>query len=294
MSSFAGEAAGHFATRLVRSSALTLESHPPALNDRRPMVGQMGFGDVISSQPPMLVETDYGPIGKGASLSHSVRCENGSEYLLKGPAYTPTHPLCAANELIVARIARQLGLPLLDFGVAQDGGELFFASQYMASGTFSPQITRDLLAQCANRDRIYPIAVLDAWVVNEDRHHENLIVREPTRGGDRLLLLNDHDRALVKPGETSGALNGKIDSPVAGCYRLDFLREAIVDKTRFESALVSVESMSDEMLAAIVASVPTALLPSADSRNYTAFLPARRARLRTLFSADTTTFPNLT
>ena len=35
------------------------------------------------------VMDDYGPIGVGASLAHHVLAENGTEYIIKGPEFTP-------------------------------------------------------------------------------------------------------------------------------------------------------------------------------------------------------------
>jgi len=142
----------------------------------------------------MRVLDDLGAIGRGASAAHYVLAENGIEYIIKGPSFTPQHPYVAANELLAALIARQLGLPILDFAVVQMGQDLFFASAFMQGGTFHPQIRTDLFDRCENKERVYGMLVFDAWICNIDRHDGNLLVRTTRRGGQEhtTLLLNDH------------------------------------------------------------------------------------------------------
>lgn len=256
---------------------------------------QTSFGDLVSQQPPLRVITDYGEIGKGASKAHTVRCENGAEYLTKGPTYVPDHPMVAANELICVRLARQMGLPVLDFDVAELNGELFFASRRMVAGTFHPQIDPALLARCVNRDRVYDVVVFDAWVCNRDRHHENLVVRQPkpTPGGE-LLLLNDHSHCPVYPPALVADLPSLVPSPISAySAHLAFVRDAITDLALLDVALTSAESISDAMINAIVAAVPERLLPVPDRVYYTTLLNGRRPLLRTLFASESHIFPNL-
>lgn len=147
---------------------------------------------------------DYGPIttGFGASAPHYAAMENGSEYLIKGASLTPAEPHVAANELISALLANRLGLPLLDFGVAEDRRKrTFFASDYLSKGQFHPSLTESLLDACVNRERVYDIVVFDIWLRNTDRHGGNFLVRDE-KGGGHLLLLNDHSRCLAQPSES--------------------------------------------------------------------------------------------
>ena len=99
------------------------------------------------------VVEDYGPIGRGASKAHYVLAENGSNYIVKGPTLTPEHPYVAANEIITASLAEQLGLPVLDSRIALLGDTFVFASAYMSEGTFYPDTTESLFNMCSNRDR---------------------------------------------------------------------------------------------------------------------------------------------
>lgn len=84
----------------------------------------LGSGDV----PMLHVVDDYGEVGQGASRAHYVLAENGNEYIIKGPALTPNHQFVAANELVAARIAGALGLPLLEFCVVELSGKLYFGA----------------------------------------------------------------------------------------------------------------------------------------------------------------------
>lgn len=253
---------------------------------------QMAFGDFLAEEPPLIVVDDYGPIGRGASAAHSVRCKNGSEYLLKGPAYSPNHPYVAANELIAVRLGRHIGLPVLDHAVAQTGTDLFFASQLMTTGTYAPAITEALLASCSNRDRVHGIAVFDVWLCNVDRHHENLVVRQ-RRGGVDLLLLNDHSHLLVQPGSTPTDLAALVASPARPYFRLDFVREALDSHRLLDEALTAAEGLPDDAIRAIVESVPEPLLSTADRNGYEDLLIARRPLIRSLIAADPDLFPNL-
>ena len=92
------------------------------------------------------VWTDYGQVGRGASLAHYVLAENGSEYIMKGPTYTPDHHYVAANEIIAGQIIRMLGLPLLDCCVLEMSGVLYFGSAWISRVSESyPAITDALL-----------------------------------------------------------------------------------------------------------------------------------------------------
>jgi hypothetical protein len=245
------------------------------------------------------VWTDYGPVGKGASAAHYVLAENGNEYIMKGPTLSPTNPYVAANELVTARLAQALGLPLLDCCVLEMQGTLFFGSSWMDKGTFYPAITKDLLDKCANQSRVYDVVVLDAWLCNKDRHAENLTVRkragQATSPEMHLLLLNDHSHALVEPPITADKLQDRLDTAPANYVRLDFVAGAITASASLGAAITAVASVSDDTVREVVASVPDVFLPSAsDRKSIVEFLARRRDRLRPLFEAGRASFPNLT
>jgi hypothetical protein len=244
---------------------------------------------------PLAVWDDYGRVGKGASEAHYILAENGSEYIIKGPSLAPAHPTVAGNEWIAARLASAVGLPLLDYRVVTMHDELFFASSWMPPGTFYPAITEELFNRCENRERAYDLVVFDSWLINSDRHSENLPVRHIARGDRHLLLLNDHSHLLVSPSgpREVGDLMGRLDSPPRTYVTLAFIRDSITDPARINEALDRVERVSDADTRAVVASTPPELLANDARAVYADFLVERKHRLRGLFENHATDFPNL-
>ncbi len=240
------------------------------------------------------VVTDYGEVGAGASRAHYVLAENGTEYIIKGPAFVPEHPTVAGNEWVAANLARQLGLPLLDFQIVTMADDVFFASLWMDKGTFAAGIDAELFGRCANRDRIYDVVVLDSWLYNQDRHNENLVVRLPRRPGDpHLLIPNDHSHLLICPGNprTPEGLLGVLDAGPS--VSLQFVRESIVDEGRLDRALQAVEAVPEDTIRQIVRTTPESLLPPPYRDAYETFLVARQGRLRGVMEGRRATFPRL-
>jgi hypothetical protein len=262
------------------------------------MTQQSSFGYEFMGQPrrPLRVVDDHGPVGQGASAARHVLAENGSEYIIKGPSLTPGHRYVAANEYIAACLADTLGLPILDYRIVVMKGELFFASSWMAKGSFYSGTTEDLFDLCSNRDKVYDLVVFDVWICNVDRHAGNLLVRRlQGRGGNErhLLLLNDHSHCLVIPGETPSHLANKLDSPPQQYVILDFVRNAIKDAARLSSALDTVRALDSNTLKSTVQSVPDAFLRDEEKGAYEDFLLARKDRLRTIFMNGLNCFSRL-
>jgi len=240
------------------------------------------------------VVDDYGAVGQGASNAHWVLVENGSEYITKGPSYTPNHPHVAANEIIAASLAEQLGLPLLDHRVVSLGASQYFASSWMIGPSFYPAITAQLLADCVNQDRIYDLVALDIWIANGDRHAGNLVARKPQKGnGLPLLLLNDHSHCLVLPNESGAALAARVNSAPMPYVALDFVRTAITDPAALRAAFDAIEGVTTAAIDDAVRSVPPTLMPTGDDRLYRDFLLHRQAAARQVTRANIAMFPNI-
>jgi hypothetical protein len=62
----------------------------------------------MAKTPAQLVMDDYGEIGHGASKAHTIAAENGEEFIIKGPSFTPEHPTVVANEWSAAQLAEAL------------------------------------------------------------------------------------------------------------------------------------------------------------------------------------------
>jgi hypothetical protein len=249
------------------------------------------------AQPLSIIE-DYGALGKGASQAHYVRAENGSEYIAKGRQFSPDHPYVGLTELVTSSLADRVGLPTLDFRVLDMGGELFFGSAWMTTGSFAPAITEALLDQCLNRDRIYDIAAFDVWICNIDRHQENLVVRENRQAAtgvmQRTLLLNDHSHCFVRPHETPSILPNRISEPLRPDFvRLDFLRDRIRDPRLLGRAIGIMEALPDGTIEAMLGSVPDAFATTVERGLVRDFLIDRKNRLRSIFVSGRNLFPNL-
>jgi hypothetical protein len=89
-------------------------------------------------------------------------------------------------------------------------------------------------------------------------------------------------------------LSSLIASPISAySAHLAFIREAIIEPTLLDEALSMAESVTDDMVVAIVAAVPDPLLPVAERGHFTNLLNSRRPLLRSLFKAESHIFPNL-
>lgn len=242
--------------------------------------------------PTFPVWDDYGAIGVGASRAHYVLAENGNEYIIKGPTFTPDHQYVAANELVAARIAGTLGLPVLDHAIIQMGGRFFFGGSWMQKPTFYPNTTSDLFLKCGNKDRIYDVLVFDVLVCNVDRHSGNLLVRR-TKDNRHLLLMNDHSHCLVLPGESPSVLAGRVAAPCSPYLGPSYAREAITDPARLRQAIELLTSLEDDAILKMVQSMPDEFLSQSERTLYSTFLCNRRDRLGSLVSSSLTSFPRL-
>ena len=241
------------------------------------------------------IDTRYGG-GIGTSNATHILADDGREYLIKGPSLSPGHQYGAVNEFVAASLARELGLPVLDFDVVEDEGDYFFGSSWMPSGTFSPAVTENAFLRCRNLEQVYELVSLDIWLCNIDRHDENLIVRE-TRGPGGIGVawtVNDHDRCLIRPGETPADLLGKVGwDSFRNFVRLSFVRDAIREAHRLSAALGRVEAVSDLFLLTVVGSLPPELLPVDGRVHVEQFLRDRRDGLRNLVRIGRRFFGNL-
>ncbi len=243
------------------------------------------------------IHTDYGPIGRGASQARVVLATNGTEYLVKGPCFTPDHPFVAVNEFIAASLAQHLGLPILDWRVIEINGHLCFGSIYLQEESFYSHATAELFGRCVNRECVYDMVVFDAWICNGDRHAENLLVRivKPRNAQDsqHFLILNDHSHALVPPGVGCEVLTSKVWDPVCNAVSLDFVATAIRSSAHLDQALSRIEAFTDGMIDATLAALPGRLWPDPQCRSIVRdFLCQRRNHLRSLFR-HAQCFPNL-
>jgi hypothetical protein len=245
----------------------------------------------FASVPRLKVWDDYGRVQGGVTDAHYVLAENGEEYIVKGPSLNAGLFYAAANELVTAQLAELLGLPLLDYRILEMSGALCFGSSWMAKPSFHPMITEPLFRLCENQDRVYDIVALDYWILNGDRHQENLIVRNAGQGAANiryLLMLNDHSHTLME-GAAPNTLAARVNN--IPTIRLQFLADAIVDRVNLNIAVGLIENLSTDIIRGVVQGVPNELLPDAEKQDVTDFLLARQGSLRSLFNASRGVLP---
>jgi hypothetical protein len=233
---------------------------------------------------------DYGEVGEGVSHARHILAENHEEYIVKGPQFSPGESYVAVNELLAAIIAKQLGLPVLDYGLVEMGGQTAFASHWMQTGSFDPGIIEATFLQCENRDRVYDLVVFDTFICNQDRHAQNLMVRRRRAASqpDRLaLVLNDHSRALMPPGVSPSTISVWLGTSPDLFVQLDFIRAAVTQVEALRAAIDAVERLSDEEVRSFVRIIPDDVLALAERSHLERFLLNRRAELRQVFRSAT-------
>lgn len=256
-----------------------------------------GKGRQNGDATPLAVIDEYAPL-PGASNARYVLADDENEYVMKGPSLSPSNPLVAANEWVAVRLLDALGLPILDHRILKKGRDLFFGSAYMQAGSYSDFLTAQLFAKCDNRDDIYAIVTFDIWLVNHDRHNQNLIVRHLRKPNPpNQLFPNDHSHLLVNESpiapKRTADLMGCLNDPPARFVSLPFIRESIVNAEMLSAAIARIEALPEQTIRSAVASTPTALLPAADRAIYADFLVRRRRKLKSVVQNGRRAFPKL-
>ncbi|MBI3970636.1 MAG: hypothetical protein HY332_05055 [Chloroflexi bacterium] len=259
------------------------------------MVGEQrslfSLGSLVQTAALTIYE-DHGEIGVGICKAHHVWAENGQEYIAKGPAFSADHWYAATNEYIAYRLADYLGFPILGGRLLQAASDFFFGSDWMPKGTMYDRMDEGLFDRCANKSRVYEIVAFDVWLCNVDRHSRNLIARQS--GHIVTMLMNDHSHCLVAPGEKPEQLAGRIDQWLPSqIVELPYVRAAITQAHQLSAAIGHIESVSDGLVTAVVASLPVELLPENERSDVVHFIVSRKARLREMFEADRSFFRNL-
>lgn len=205
-------------------------------------------------------------------------------------------------------LASVLRLPILDFCVLErpSDGELFFGTIFMDAGTYYDTLTVDVFQKCENQEVIYDLVIFDAWLLNVDRHSENLKARRnrpgrkkgaaaPSGTEHHRLLLNDHSHALMRPGVTPFDLAKNPGEAVTRQHvaQIPFIADAIVQKSRLDDAITACEAITSDVVGALVRSIPDQFLPADQQPDLEAFIVTRKNMLRDLIGNGQSLFPNL-
>jgi hypothetical protein len=246
---------------------------------------------------PIPIKDVYGAVGTGFSIAHDALAMDGVEYVVKGARYVRKFRHVAVNELVAARLAIEMGLPIPDHRVLSHDGELFFGSVKLPVATYHPYIDDYFFSLCGNQDSTYELIVFDTWICNKDRHSENLWVRcsgdspkvtktKRCAATTHSLMLIDHEGGFLPDSRETTFFDSLIGTRVNECVQLSLLKTSTVDPSRLGKAIATAESVSDEVIRGIVYSVPEQLLPLDERDAWIEFLVARRNVLRQRFTND--------
>ena len=137
--------------------------------------------------------TDYHPDHRGKCKSHLLKDEAGTEYV--GKTNQPDHPFLVANEYISYELLKLLNLPVPKGFLYTRNGDTFFLSEYRKNAkkllAYSPDTIIPLIR---NWEDLIGIVCFDVWVMNYDRHQNNVLICEDSKVDTFFAI--DHDRAL--------------------------------------------------------------------------------------------------
>jgi hypothetical protein len=210
-----------------------------------------------------------GPVSKGAMQSQIVavlgiaKCANAA------------HPYAVSNEVLCGHLGRALGLPIPPGIIMPMGGVDYYLSlDANLSGQILPPI---IPSQAVPR---YPelaagTMLFDAWVVNPDRHSDNLAI-EPTTAH---LFIFDHSHAFMNGTSGVAAFQAQANSLGTGGHCLAPYITTVAHFPMWLSRLTEIPSYL--VRHAVEEASNVGLLPS-DTQLCIGFLDDRRKRMREL------------
>lgn len=284
---------------LSKGGALSGEARLRGGRRRTPKSGQLfidGTDDGSLMSPLSVIEV-FPDAVEGASGTRHVSCDDGYEYAMKLATVVNGNPYLPANEWVAARLARRLSLPIIPFAVLRFGDQLAFGSRWINRG-LTPFVTPDLLARCRNVDVVHDLVAFDAWIINGDRHPQNLWVRQVIGGHDdgaMDLVFPDHGHAIIPPGSQPDDLSGLwLDFPAERCMSsLPAVRNAVTSLGSLRRAVAQIRDLPDDEVRTLVRSTPAEWLSQEHADLTADFLLARRERLQRLLSTTDQLYPAL-
>jgi len=217
-----------------------------------------------------------------------------------------THIFVGFNEWVCSALLKTLDFPGLPFGVLSSRNELFFWLEYVPDGErVKGPVGHDSheVEECGNFDEvIYQAVAFDAWVLNPDRHHNNVLVRRGGPSPARAYLI-DHDLAIFharrSPSDVEALGTDYIDGwepHVTAWLREDWRgtwREGIVDPAKLASAVEAIKGIKDSDIEDVLENVPHAWKTPERCTAAARFLKMRRDKITEIVAARSACFPNL-
>jgi hypothetical protein len=225
---------------------------------------------------------------------YSADCADGVERFCKTNG---RNPWACCNEWVAAQVAAQAGFAVLPVIIVDSGSQLWFGTEYLPpvrravnpAGPGGPDFLR-----CRNAADVVAQAIaLDAFLVNPDRHHENILLAadKATTSAVWTAYLHDHDRALFGAPVTAPAGVARLRHFTANWHdgwalhqtawvRYDQAWAAsITDWSRIQNAMQQLLDIPLPVLRTIVEQIPDDWIAGTDRWDLLRFLLRRRLKL---------------
>jgi hypothetical protein len=215
-------------------------------------------------------------------------------YYCKAPHLMPNHQYIGVNELVTGQLARRLDIPTRPVEVIEWEDHLYVGVQVLPNDRkMTGSLTEATLGRLSNPQAFYPLVVLDAWTVNQDRHDGNWL--GGVLGKDTgWFLANDHDMCLLASGIQPGQLLAMVTQPIDGrIIKSKVIADSIRSPFALREAIDRAEVISPNEIRHLVLGVPNLWLEPEGKEQLISFLIERRQLLGALFADSLGLFANL-
>ena len=215
-------------------------------------------------------------------------------YYCKAPHLMANHQYMGVNELVASHIARHLGIPTRPVELVEWEDHLHIGLQVLPNDRkMTGSLTETTITRLSNSQVFYPLVVLDAWTINQDRHEGNWL--GGVLGKDvGWFLANDHDMCLLAAGIQPAQLVGMVDQPIdARIIRSKVIADEIRSPFALRKAIEEAERITPADIRSVVDGVPDQWLDEAGKALLASFLIDRQSRLADLFAAALGLFAKL-
>lgn len=251
------------------------------------------------SQPSLV----NGTASANSGAIYTVECEDNVERLCKSNEVHPNVPAC---EWVAYQLARQAGFSVIESVIVTWKGTMYFGSTYFVPG--SRVILTDPTANPATRRVVNAPAVwyeaisFDAWLLNPDRHSDNvLFVQKPD--GSIMGYLIDHDKAMMGHADdfavdrletfTANPVNNWVDHASAWIHPDCNFLDILTDWNKVEVTIARIRTIPVDTIRATVAQVPDQWISDACRLALAEFLIVRQQRLGEIVSRRRALFTHL-
>lgn len=215
-----------------------------------------------------------------AGNTHHFQTETGE--LLYAKCGRQDFPYGAVNESVVAQLADELRLELPPHQMMEYAGDHYHCSLEAPYST-----VRDFGADIVNCDvfraGLARVLVFDTWVMNSDRHTNNILVR--LENGLHNVVIIDHDRCLFSLGTSVRYLEVQDRRPPFELLHLEVRHVLIgqwglrLSRDEMQGMVGAIQQMSPDAVAAPVRGLPEALLTDDERDALVTVLRSRQDRL---------------